>query len=75
MDDIKIIDGVKYAPLRTAYWVEVRSSNPAAPPVHRCSNPDCRLTTYARRLPPYCQECGSKMIGKVKEDDENMVQS
>lgn len=75
LDEIEDAPDADVAPLRTAYWVEVRSKNPAASPVHRCSNPDCRLTTYAHRLPPYCQECGSKMIGKVKEDDENMVQS
>ena len=66
---------VDAAPERTAYWVVVRSKNPTSVTAHRCSNPECRLTTYAHRLPPYCQECGSKMIGKVKEDDENMVQS
>jgi DNA-directed RNA polymerase subunit RPC12/RpoP len=73
MDDIKIIDGVEYAPLRTAYWVEVQSKNPTTATVHRCSNPECRLTTYAHRLPPYCQECGSKMLGKVREDDDKYL--
>ena len=68
-----VIDGVEYVPLRTAYWVEVRSKNPTTATVHRCSNPECRLTTYAHRLPPYCQECGSKMLGKVREDDDKHI--
>ena len=60
-------------PVRTAYWVVVQTTNPTVSTVHRCSNPECRLTTYARRLPPYCQECGSKMLGEAREDDDKNI--
>lgn len=72
-DGVVVVGGVEYVPLRTAYWVVVRTKNPTSVTAHRCSNPDCRLTTYAHRLPPYCQECGSKMIGKVTEDDDKYI--
>lgn len=64
---------VEYVPLKTAYWLVVQSKNPTSVTVHRCSNPECRLTTYAHRLPPYCQECGSKMLGKAREDDDKYI--
>lgn len=70
MDQTIVIDGVEYVPLRTAYWLVVQTRNPTSVTVHRCSNPACRLTTYAHRLPPYCQECGSKMLGKAREEDD-----
>ena len=64
---------VEYAPVRKAYWVIVETKTPTPSTVHRCSNPECRLTTYARRLPPYCQECGSKMLGEAREDDDKNI--
>lgn len=73
MDQTIVIDGVEYVPLRTAYWLVVQTKNPTSVTVHRCSNPKCRLTTYAHRLPPYCQECGSKMLGKAREDDDKYI--
>ena len=66
-------DMVEYVPLKTAYWLVVQTKNPTSVTVHRCSNPECRLTTYAHRLPPYCQECGSKMLGKAREEDDKYI--
>ena len=63
----------EYVPLKTAFWLVVKSKNPTSVTVHRCSNPECRLTTYAHRLPPYCQECGSKMLGKAREEDDKYI--
>lgn len=70
---IKNEPAAEVEPVRTAHWVIVQTTNPTVSTVHRCSNPDCRLTTYARRLPPYCQECGSKMLGEVREDDDKYL--
>lgn len=73
MENWKGYDFVEYAPVRTGYWVIVQPFAPTDVSRHRCSNPKCRLTTYARRLPPYCQECGTKMLGEVREEDDNYI--
>lgn len=73
IDMIEDAPAVDAAQERTAYWVVVQSRNPTSVTVHRCSNPECRLTTYAHRLPPYCQECGSKMLGKAREEDDKYI--
>ena len=46
------------APIRRGTWIAVPSSDLSIGRAYKCS--ECKAMRYGSRLPPYCQECGSK---------------
>lgn len=55
---IEAVPTADVAPVRRGTWIAVPSSDLSIGRANKCS--ECKAMRYGSRLPPYCQECGSK---------------